>query len=139
MWFQQVIGAYYVCVDCILVGQYAYFGNRATAFVTVETEGYAPIGLPDDDEASDSDGKPKSRHALPKPRRAQSFGSMLIVVISIILHVAGAVPTANVLAVGAQAQYSSTLVAIGSALSWMSTILSAVPQSASGILSADSH
>lgn len=139
MWFQQVVGGYYVFVDIVLVSQYFYFTavNPAPSLI----DGYSlryDDSIDDDGDGSDDSylvdseteterKKKKSRSASPRhvhhPRgRSRSLASTLIVVVSLMFHVAGASPISTMPTLETPDD-GFTLQDLGGVLSWFSTLL----------------
>lgn len=114
MWFQQVVGLYYVLVDCILVLQFFYF-SAGTPVLVDDT-----LSVSSADSAS---SEPKKKRT---PVKSRSLASTLIVSISLLAHVAGASPTHSPTAASLDTPSTFLLLdtaTLGCYLSWFSTLL----------------
>ncbi|KAF8542654.1 PQ loop repeat-domain-containing protein [Trichophaea hybrida] len=131
MWFQQIVALYYVAVDIVLVCQYFYFTsiNRSSTVIIGHPVHYDD-SIDDDDDGSDdsylvdSDQEAKNRRKVaPVTRvRSRSLASTLIVVISLMFHLAGASPIINS-STEPSPSTGYTLRDLGGVLSWFSTFL----------------
>lgn len=143
MWFQQVVGLYYVLVDIVLVSQYFYFININPPELLVGHALDYDDSIDDDDNGDSDDPylvdsepetngqqkkKPKEKETRsnssgsPGRGRSRSLASTLIVVVSMMFHLAGASPIAATSA-AATLDDGVTLQDLGSVLSWFSTLL----------------
>ncbi|KAI5841236.1 hypothetical protein BZA05DRAFT_413409 [Tricharina praecox] len=105
MWFQQVVGMYYVLVDVVLVSQYFYFTNINPPELLFGQQLHYDESIDDDDDSDDSylvDSEPETNSKKKKKEarsnssgsrgRSRSLASTLIVVVSMMFHLAGASP-----------------------------------------------
>jgi hypothetical protein len=141
MWFQQVIGSYYVFVDVVLVSQYFYFTNFGPTPSMIDGQSLRYDDSIDDDDDDDTDAsyfvdsdaeverKKKKRDRSNSPTshvrgRSRSLASTLIVVVSLMFHMAGASPiTKQVPEPASPPTVGLTLADVGGVLSWCSTLL----------------
>lgn len=140
MWFQQAVALYYVSVDCILVSQYYYFSVIDNSATVLEGQSVRYDESIDDDNSGDSylvdsetetEAERRRREKKSKPTwhvggRSRSLASTLIVVVSVMGHLAGATPVGiNTITDSSPLTPPniSTLQALGSVLSWFSTLL----------------
>lgn len=118
MFFQQIIGIYYVLVDLTLVCQYFYFSPRPLLLVDDTLSDTSSLVSSDEPKAPKS---PKSRKTQPR-----SIASRLLVTVVILAHVAGASPvspsSAPVLASTGFMDTPLTKEVLGTYLSWLSTL-----------------
>lgn len=136
MWFQQVVGMYYVLVDVVLVSQYFYFTNINPPELLFGQQLHYDESIDDDDDSDDSylvDSEPETNSKKKKKEarsnssgsrgRSRSLASTLIVVVSMMFHLAGASPISTTTSIPPAADGGVTLQDIGSVLSWFSTLL----------------
>jgi hypothetical protein len=142
MWFQQVVGSYYVFVDVVLVSQYFYFTNFGSAPSLIDGQSlHYDDSIDDDDDDdpnasyfvdSDAEAERKKKNTdrpnsptTHHPRgRSRSLASTLIVVVSLMFHMAGASPIMQVTEEPQEPPITGlTLADVGMVLSWCSTLL----------------
>ncbi|KAI5777153.1 PQ loop repeat-domain-containing protein [Geopyxis carbonaria] len=148
MWFQQVVGAYYVFVDCVLVCQFFYFHNaagRLEGLDDIDGQSIYHSDVDDDDYLGDSESDAEDKKRQPPSRRhthgrSRSLASTLVVVVSLMARVAGASPLnpGSTVAMAGGVVVSRTIgdstisfEELGKVLSWFSTFLylsSRIPQ-----------
>jgi hypothetical protein len=142
MWFQQVVGAYYVFVDCILVTQYFFYTFIQPSMIESllgESLSYDDSTLAsaneeeDDSYFGDSESEPESKNTKktataqdeavsPPPRHhSRSLASTLIITVSILFHLAGASPLPSTTVTISNSDFTPR--DLGGLLSWLSTIL----------------
>jgi len=124
------LALYYVAVDIILVSQYFYFTsiNRSSTVLVGHPVRYDD-SIDDDDDGSDDsylvDSDRETEHkrkATPVTRvRSRSLASTLVVVVSLMFHLAGASPIIS--SVEPSPSTGFTLRDLGGILSWFSTFL----------------
>lgn len=131
MWFQQVVGGYYVFVDIILVSQWMWFHGRNQTEVTEIVDGVS-VSSESDDADIDENKKRYRRAGGRRGNGGRSLTASMIVVVSMLFHLAGASPTSSsTLTLPGDAPSEWDYELFGRYLSWMSTfcyLLSRMPQ-----------
>lgn len=123
MWFQQVVGGYYVAVDIVLVGQWGWYHGRGDELVEIDQLDGVSISSGSSDEVVPYADNKKRAPSRPRIPAGRSLTTSILVSLSLLFQLAGATPVYPHDAGDLAGLINFDRALYGHYLSWLSTLL----------------